>query len=311
MLASPLSRSRTSSCSRFGNAEWLPISLSQTYLFFLAIISAALGTCCFVLAVYSHLHDGLSNRGSSNVSKFYRRFLPTLVAVSYTLLWRPVVVNVIRTEPWASLSFPTGSEAQDSLLKTDRMWWNHVADSLRTKRRPGGIRWALLVSVIASLVASVVINALSAGLFDTLSRPVTSERQFLGVTAPASEAQPRRIGDVLYLRAVTNLLFNVPTSTWTTDEYTIAPFWPSDLDHAPLGASLAPSAHLWRARRDVLVARLQCKPFTIVSTWTDNFNRSWPSLQTDDGCAIRYPPAYMYEGLCSGGKWDLISVGIF
>ena len=310
LLSSALSptHAQASSLSRTETAEWLPPSLHRSYLFSLAIISLALGMCCFILAAYSHLHDGLSNTGSNSVSKFYQRFLPTLVAVLYTLLWRPVVVDIIRTEPWAFLSFLTGSKARDSLLKTDKMWWSHVADAFRTKTRPGGVRWALFISVIAGMVASIVVNALSAGLFDTLSLLVTSERQFMGILPLTSEAQPWRIGDATYLRAVTNLLFNVSTSAWTTDEFIVAPFWPSDLDQAPLAASLARSPQLWVGTRDVLIAQFQCQPFTTISSYYDSTNFSYPYLQTEDGCAVLNGLSRKYDGRCSDGIWGQINV---
>ncbi|KAF1943901.1 hypothetical protein EJ02DRAFT_510651 [Clathrospora elynae] len=304
-LLPPSSRSPKSLLTDTEPAKWLPISLTRVYLFTLAAISLGLGMCCFALVAYSQMHNGLSTAGSSGGFKFNEKFLPTLAAVMYALLWNPVVLDVIRTEPWELLSLPVGSRARDSLLKRDKMWWSHLADAVQNRGRSGGVRWALMISVVASLVASVVINPLSAGLFDTLSVLITKERQFSGIVPSTSGVPPPRIGDITYLRAVTNLLFNVSTSAWNTNEYTVAPFWPSDLGEAPMAATLTRSPQLWRANHDVLVAQVQCRPFKTASNSTAPYPLTGlPYLHTDDGCAVM--PS-RDNSWCNGGIWGQIS----
>jgi hypothetical protein len=89
-----------------------------------------------------------------------------------------------------------------------------VADAVKNRKCPGGVRWALILAVVASLTAPVVINPLLAGLFKTADLLVTEQKEFLEITQSTSGNQPPapRIGDVTYLRAVTNLLFGVCTS---------------------------------------------------------------------------------------------------
>jgi hypothetical protein len=288
-------------------ARWLPTSLNRVYLFFLAILSIALGICCFSLVAYSHLHNGLSNANSSNRFKFNQRFLPTIVAVLYTLLWRPVVKDVVRTEPWALMSFPNGkgSKAQESILQGDKMWWSYLAVAVKNRKRPGGVRWALILAV--------VINPLSAGLFDTADLLVTEQKEFLGITQSTSVNQPPspRIDDVTYLRAVTNLLFGVRTSAWSTEGYTVAPFWPSGINEAPLGPILASTPQLWKGNSDVLVSQIQCEPLKSVSNSTESYGstvwKNLPFLKTDDGCGIITAD---YTDWCGGGVWDRINVSL-
>ncbi|PSN62798.1 hypothetical protein BS50DRAFT_624589 [Corynespora cassiicola Philippines] len=287
--------------------DWLPITLTRWYLLSLSTLSLALGVCCFTLASYSHMHHGLSLVGSTTQFRFNQKFFPTLVAVLYTLLWKPVVVNVVKTEPWALLSLSSGSKAQDSILKTDTEWWNHVAYAIRNRKHPGGVRWALLISIISGLVASILINPLSAGLFDTLNLLVTDIHTFSGIDPATPGTQSLRIGDATYLRAITNILFDVSTSAWNTDQYTVTPFWPSDFSEAPMNASLAQLPQIWEAEREVLAAQVRCTPFTKVinSTEKDLLDLPSPELQTDDGCSIVFDVGSPF---CGNGVWRQISL---
>jgi hypothetical protein len=256
--------------------------------------------------VASRQHHGIATAGTSGEFSFLKRFLPTLVAVLYTLTWTPVAADVIRTEPWALMSRPIGSKAQDSLLKKDKMWWNHVGEAVRGKRRLGGIRWALLISVLASLAASIIINPLSAGLFDTARISSTEDIAYLGADMSASSAQPPRIGDATYLRAAVNLLFNVSTSAWNTDEFSVAPFWPAARRDPPFSASLTSSPSTWIADQDVASAQVRCEPFISVVNSTEPYGKTvWknlPFLHTTNGCGFIYP-----ENTCEGGTWGRIS----
>jgi len=287
-------------------AYWAPVSLDFLYLATLAALSTLLAICCFALVVASRRHNGIADASNTGEFSFMKRFLPTLVAVLYTLTWTPVAADVIRTEPWALLSRSVGSKAQDSLLKKDRMWWSHVADATRSKRRLGGVRWALLISIVASLTASVVINPLSAGLFDTARISTTDDTQFFGADISTLSAQPLRITDATYLRAAVNLLFNVSTSAWNTDELSVAPFWPV-ASEPPFSATLASSPAIWTVTQDAARAEVSCEPFTSIRNATDPYaNTVWtnlPFLETKSGCGVIFPSSEY----CGGGLWARIS----
>lgn len=191
---------------------WIPTSLKRNFLLNLSGLSFCLGLCCFVLVSVSNYKNGLANAGSSGGFNFRKRFLPTFVAVLYTLLWAPVVANIIRTEPWALLSRATGSKANDSLLKRDQMWWSHIADAMRARKRLDGVRWSVLLSVIAGLTSSLVVNPLSAGILDTASITSTKGSPFMTIRLLNVLSDSLHVGDATYLRAVSNIIFNVSTS---------------------------------------------------------------------------------------------------
>lgn len=309
-LSQPFSKSTKTNSD---TPKWLPGPLTKLYLLSLSVLSLVLGVCCFVLAAYSHQRNGFSSASSNESSKFYRKTLPTVVAVLYTLLWTPVTANIIRTEPFALLSLPHGARARDSLLQKERIWWNQVAEAVRGRKKTGAIRWALLVTVLASIISSVVINPLSAGLFDTLTVTITEDRQFSAVNPSSPGIQSRRISDIAYLRVITNLLFNVSTSAWNTDEYTVVPFWPSELTEAPMKASLIGNPQVWTAKQDVALAEVTCKPFTSIANSTERFGgtalTNLPYLKTEDGCAVILEEPILYHPFNSSGIWGRITVG--
>jgi hypothetical protein len=288
--------------------QWIPISLQTSYLFALAILSISLAICCFVLLAISRANNGVADAGSSGSFDFKKQFLPTFVAVLYTLFWTPVVADAVRTEPWALLSRATGAKAEDSLLKRDQMWWGHVADAVRAKKRLDGVRWVPLISIIASFASSLIINPLSAGLLDTGRIVSTEEQQFEAVQS-SSEVQSSRIGDAIYLRAASNLIFNVTTSAWNTEKYSVAPFWPSSFTTVPLSANLSPQRETWIADQLVVSTSMQCRPLTSAFYVTTKGHYPQPYLQTDDGCAL-VVPVLVGHSYCadSGGTWSQISV---
>ena len=265
----------------------MPTSLKRNFLLSLAALSLCLSICCFVLVSVSHYKNGLANAGSSGGFNFRKRFLPTFVAVLYTLLWAPVVADVIQTEPWALLSRATGSKANDSLLKRDQMWWNHVADAIRARKRLCGVRWPLLLAVIASITSSLVINPLSAGLLDTASITSTKENSFRTVGPLDVLSNVLHVGDATYLRAVSNIIFNISTSAWNTDQYSVVPFWPLSLADVPISATLTPERQIWTGNSTIVSLRLHCQPLVSKTNRTKNqgeYPRTY--LQTSDGCGV-------------------------
>lgn len=239
-----------------------------------------------------------------------RRFLPTIVAVLYTLLWTPVVADVVRTEPWALMARPAGAKAKISLLIGDRIWWNLIRDAFRQRKDTGGLRWAVLIAVIAGMSSSLIINPLSAGLFDSRARVATSDEPFFAVSLSSSETQSPRIGDALYLRAATNLIFKVTTSAWNTDDYSVAPFWPSSAGkEVTSSARLTNRNQIWEANQDVIVAEVRCQRLTSISNSTVPLEgmsqANMPYMKTDDGCAVIRDGGREW---CNGGVWGELNV---
>ena len=215
--------------------------------------------------------------------------------------------NVIRTEPWAFVSRSVGAKGHESLLKGDQLWWSHIADAIRSKKRLGGTRWALLISVIAGVASSLILNPLSAGLFDSTKAVSIEDKPFRTARFSTATAGLVKIDNSTYLRAATNLLYNVSTSAWNTNRYSVASFWPFDLHEVPLGAALVPLQQAWIVESEAVRVQMQCQSLTKVVNATFDLNQTELIIQTDDGCGIK-PLSGTPCGIEGGGAWGHITV---
>jgi len=84
------------------------------------IVSLGLAGALEGLAQRSQRNGGLALSTSSDsipgLAKFSYLFLPTIIAVVYSIWWTWVDLDVKRTQPWLELSRPDGATAENSLL---------------------------------------------------------------------------------------------------------------------------------------------------------------------------------------------------
>jgi hypothetical protein len=166
----------------------------------------------------------------------------------------------------------------------------------------------------ASFISSFVINPLSAGLFYSTNVFIAKRKAFSTV-APATSAnanQTIRFNDDTYFRAITNVIFNISTSAWSTETYDIAPLWPPDVAQLPLGPTLTKAIQIWRGSSDIFISQVQCQPFTSI---LNNYSMPYganiterPRLGTDDACAVSIDPPT--PGKCGSGIWNQIDVSL-
>jgi hypothetical protein len=235
---------------------------------------------------------------------FSWRFLPTLVAVLYTLLWTPVMKDVLQTEPWALLSLSGGSEASRSLLRPPEFWWTNIINAVRNKGKAGGVRWAVLLATIAAMTSSLVINPLSAGLLGVVQTTLTRQQQFSTIATPSSTPALSEQGDATFLQTVTNLVFNTTTSAWLQDDFSVMPFWPSGMSSAPLGTRLSDFPQLWQGNTSVFQVQLECTPF--LPRLGVGSSISYVYMHTSDGCDWTLPRDFFTPT----GLWSQFTVGM-
>jgi hypothetical protein len=77
----------------------MPWPLRKSYLLTLIATSVALEALCLGLLLLSEMNNGLADNRSSIAFDFAWGYVPTIVAVCYTILWVPVAKEVVRTEP--------------------------------------------------------------------------------------------------------------------------------------------------------------------------------------------------------------------
>ncbi|KAK1965932.1 hypothetical protein LY78DRAFT_74994 [Colletotrichum sublineola] len=117
-----LKRSKDSECSldtvhRHG---WKPLTLSAPVLFSFAFASVVLAIIIEVLAYQSRVKGGLALSKSvddiPDFARFCYMFLPTIVAVIYSLLWSWIDLDIKRIQPWLEMSKPEGATAARSVF---------------------------------------------------------------------------------------------------------------------------------------------------------------------------------------------------
>ncbi|EXJ68749.1 uncharacterized protein A1O5_08543 [Cladophialophora psammophila CBS 110553] len=213
--------------------------------------------------------------------------------------------DVVRTEPWAILSLPGGSTASSSLLKGDDFWWTTLYRAVRNPKKTGGIRWAVIVATLASVLGSLILNPLAAGLFDVRTISNRERVLFSSVAWPSSPERRAFIDDIIYFKAIAGAVFNVSTSAWIREDYAVAPFWPANWSTMPNEAhfSSVTLPQVWTGLTDVFKVDFECKEFFPVTqvfqnTTTPGYTSATvTTFKSDDGCT--YP--YMRLGSTSSG----------
>jgi hypothetical protein len=270
---------------------------------------------CIVLERRSRTDNGLRNANESSAFTFGWRFFPTIVAVLYTLLWGPIAKDVIRTEPYALMARPGGSRAEYSLLRGDDFWITEVWHAFwKAKRRLGGVRWALLIALFASMAGSVLLNPLSAGFLDVTDITFNTKEQFLTIKEPETPAPFPNVGATTLFGTISNLFYHTTTSAWILPNYVVKPFWPSDVPDVPLTASLSTVPQVWNGTSDIFQIQYGCSLLHVLSVTTTNKDTRDPLslrfvLQSDDGCSatvVRSPEELNKQDF--GGFWSKFDV---
>jgi hypothetical protein len=214
------------------------------------------------------------------------------------------------------MSLAGGSRAAESILKREEFWFTEAWRSFWKRRnQPGGIRWAVLIAIASSMLGSIFINPLSAGLLNIEPVSITQLDNFLTIASPGSPAPFNPITDDTFVNAIAYLVYNISTTVWLTDEYVIKPFWPSG--NPPIRNQLSPSSspsasQVWAGSTDIFKVQMQCEPmsaFLVNKSFTHNnyqLVEPFVFLQSTDGCndsSINF-----YDLFNGGGKWAQFSV---
>jgi hypothetical protein len=204
---------------------WLPPALRGLYLRCLFVVSLLLSGTVFYFTRKSAIHHGICDNKDSAAIFFSWRFLPTLVAMMYSLLIADLANDVRRTEILARLSSPNGASAAHTICMPTRSWRKDPFDAWNKRKNNGKRSWALLSASIANLLALLIISPLSTNFVSPVdtrfATPITLLRaRELGEMTELSTASPM-VTSLTTIGAVLNLT----TSAWLTTKYTVVPFW--------------------------------------------------------------------------------------
>jgi hypothetical protein len=294
---------------RRNTSLWLPTSLSRVYLICVALWSFALAIACIAVEAKSDEHNGFTTARSSESFGFTWRYMPTLVAVVYSLFWTPIMTDVLRTEPWALMALPDGANASETLLKIPGPWYLEVVDTYwRRRGRSGGVRWAAFLAISATMLVSLVINPLSSSLLAVTDVEFTSSGNFTTWATPKATPEFVGIGDVTLMEAIANTVYNVSSSAWSLPQYAVKPFWVTGT--SPLvRASLSNSVQTWNVSTDVFKIQVQCERSSYTnyssSGLTGDLDTSAPFYaEFPSGCNESFAPGFfadLVELTISGG----------
>jgi hypothetical protein len=138
--------------------NWKPFPMRPLYIIMLAIVSLSLAGVqeylCQRSKPLAQGPGGLFQYDSpSDISTavfFCWKYLPTIVMVSYGVLWQITDYDVKRLEPYYQLSQPTGSTADKGLNLDYVTLWAYFVPVKAIKNR----HWAVLVSSIGTILAT-------------------------------------------------------------------------------------------------------------------------------------------------------------
>jgi hypothetical protein len=232
------------------------------YLLFISCLLLLVVTAS--LLALSRTHNGLGADNGSAGLLFGWRYTPTAIAVLYVQLTTILLEDVKRTEPFARLASSRTYKASYTILQAPGAWWNALADGL--SKSSGGRSWILVSATAINIIGFLIISPLSSALLSSEDIQVPKDIPFTAM-APQTHAPMALTADrETYFRTISHVLQNVSTSAWISDNYTVFPFWPSDLSAAPLGPIISSTTQSWEAESMVFKAELDCQPMTLNST---------------------------------------------
>lgn len=185
-----------------------------------------------------------------------------MIAVIYVQMTTVLFEDIKRTEPYARLARPSGAEASTSILRAPGAWWNALYDGF-AKKRNGSRSWTLICAVLLNVFSFWAISTLSSAYLFSDELVVPKSTNFLQLAPVTSSPLPIQADRTTNFQAIANLLQNVSTSPWITDEYTILPFWPAHLQDAPITSLPSGSTQTWQAETTVFKTELSCTQMSV------------------------------------------------
>ncbi|KAK5047110.1 hypothetical protein LTR84_007053 [Exophiala bonariae] len=272
--------------------QWLPRSLKWQYL------CVVLATTFVILAVVIALHatsqaqSGLADDDGSSGTYFISRFVPTLVAVAYVFSTTVILDDVKRSEPFARLSSQAGAPVINTLFWVPGAWWATLYDSLPSTKRKQAFSFAMFCSSSVLILGFLILSPFSSTLLVTQDVVFSQDTTFGQLSLSSSLPIRATASSTTYFRTIGNVLQNVTTSAWITENYAILPFWPADVKEGPMGAFVGTGSEVWSAETLVINTELECEALDLAEV---SLNRNpeitmdaapFISFESSSGCRL-------------------------
>ncbi|KAI0445143.1 hypothetical protein F4803DRAFT_509535 [Xylaria telfairii] len=285
---------------------WLPYTLRWFSLGAILLFSSLLELAVLVVHVVSVKNSGLVEDNGSKAIVVGSKFVPTLLAVALGLLATILLDDVKRTEPFAKMASASGASAKESVTWTGGSWWT-IPKPLGKGRLP------LFCATLVFILASLAVSPLSSTLLVTRSVVFDTETQFHQLNLnPLAPIQPAPLATT-YFRTISNILKNVSTTAWISNDYVVVPFWPDGPSRIPLSPILSDHAQIWSSNTTIFSVDLDCTPMNTrwnspaLSSPTDSTHISI-TLISDSGCTVDLELGEDSEFFYGGGWiWSSVS----
>lgn len=150
--------------------NWRPFSMHWTYITFLTILAlglAGLQEFLCQLSMRKEEKDGgllvfVAPQDIPMMDFFLWKYAPTLILVSYGILWQITEFDVKRLEPYYQLSRPTGALAAESLNIDYSVFISYLTPIMALRYR----QVAVSISAVATLLASGLVPVLQSAALD-------------------------------------------------------------------------------------------------------------------------------------------------
>ncbi|KAI1330021.1 hypothetical protein F5Y16DRAFT_408896 [Xylariaceae sp. FL0255] len=264
----PSTTSNKSASAPSETPHWLPYTLRATSL-------------SMILA-----NSGITNDDASKAIVLGSTSVPTLLAVVAGLLAGILLRldDVARTEQLARMGTPFGASARRSLT-----WFEFPFHFF-----PGyfsQINWALPCAGLIVVLGALAVSPLSSTLLDSQFVVFDKQTPFhqLELSTPI---QPSPLATT-YFRTISNILQNVSTTAWITDDGVIVPSWPGNSTAVPLSPTLSDETETWSANATVFSADLEGESMSFkmsrspIKHSTNSANIS-VTLESDSGCEVDF-----------------------
>ncbi|KAG4428582.1 hypothetical protein IFR05_015933 [Cadophora sp. M221] len=245
-------------------SSWIPYVLEWPWMLSIMAFGAILLAIVIVFHRISTQSDGVMDDTGSPIGYFAWRFLPTLLAVAYVTMLMIILDGVKRTENLARLANESGTSASASILRTPGSWWTALADSFPRKGNDSRFSPTMLCVVLAYILGFLVISPFSSALLSSKDMAISTKTTMLRVQPASGQTLQPRLDTTDFFGAVGHTLQHVATSPWVTDDYTVLPFWPAQIER-PSGSRFDAAIGDWTAETSVYQIGLLCEDLKVES----------------------------------------------
>ncbi|CZS94144.1 uncharacterized protein RAG0_04191 [Rhynchosporium agropyri] len=275
---SPLGCVRMSERQNASNG-WKPVTLRAPILGAFIFISLAIITGLEVLYVISlrpenggGLAFAADTDSLSTATSFGYLYLPTIIAVCYSIIWSWVDLDVKRLEPWFQLSRDGGATAEESLLLQYPYDFLPFIPFTAFKKKHWGVFYAGLIMIMVFWI----ITPLQSAIFntETVSRHRTVDIVTSATLKPLAQ-QFTAMNANFMNRAYGIAWLNQVLPPFTTPEYAVMPFEPSQQ------SSRLSANELWTTTAIAFHTNLTCFPAQVVQEKTFSY-----TFSNGKGCVV-------------------------